>query len=101
VPGNDDFRIEPEDEVEGLQPFRAGAMPAHGRALMEDHVSRKDNPSAAREQSCPRPVAWPDVNHVNLQAFEIQHESFVEQRRRKRRLDPVEVVVLPQLPTDC
>jgi hypothetical protein len=74
-------------------------MPAHGRALTEDHVSRKDNPFRGHVNNrVPDPVAWPDVNHVNLQAFEIQHESFVEQRRRKRRLDPGEAVILVELP---
>jgi hypothetical protein len=46
------------------------------------------------------PVARPDVDQPNLQTVEIQHESVVEQRRRQRRLDPIEAVVLPQLPAD-
>ena len=81
--------------------FVAGAVPAHGRALTEDHVAGEHDPFRGHvNDRVPDLVARPDVDQVNLHAVEIQHESFVEQRRRQRQLDPVEVVVLPQLPAD-
>jgi hypothetical protein len=37
---------------------------------------------------------------MNFRAVEIQHVALVEHGRRRHQLDPLEVVVLPQLPGD-
>ncbi len=96
--GNDDVRLERDDEIEDLEPLLVGAVPAHGGALAEDHVAGEHDLFLGHvDDRVTDLVARPHVDEVHFRAVEIQHVPLLEHRRRQHQLDAVEVVVLLQL----
>ncbi|EXI90108.1 MAG: hypothetical protein AW12_01490 [Candidatus Accumulibacter sp. BA-94] len=82
-------------------PLLVSAVPAHRRALAEDHVAGEHDLFLGHvDDRVTDLVARPDVDEVHLGAVEIQHVPLLEHGGRQHQPDAVEVVVLLELPGD-
>ena len=79
--------------------FACSSVPAHGRALAEDHVAGEDDLLLGHmDDGVAELVAGPHVDELHFRAVQVQHVLLVEHRRRQHQPDVFEVVVLLQLP---